>query len=474
MKYCRQCGSQLTDEAKFCASCGTAVIEPAQPEKAEVKAVEKQVEIETKIEDTTQVEMFQQPETVYQQESFQQTQMWKEPARPRVPFLANPIFLGILFIVSGLCMLLLPTMPVMDPTEAAMYGSTYVASVTVANNVISGFESFAFQAPALIAIVTGIVLMQKRRGAFKLAMLGGIFQLLAAAGSLLIMVVVLAFAPTLVELYIWDPEVISIGTQLLRGQGMNRFMIVELPIMLLGVASFVFTLIARGKERKTGSQVALDLFDKMPRSAVSLIVLIPFITLLFMLEGFLGTLLRGLYFGSVMLAATSSLNVVIANYTIPVIFLVVIAIIYCMLGYKWKKALMILPGMGTFLLYGIVVTLITLAFGREMLISMYTPEEIIDIAQSSLTPHILAHALMALALFFWIAASARGGIPAWLQAVLGVVIVILYIVLELLFTIGLGGFPQMGGAFPLAQYVIYLIILGFSIPMALACKPKKG
>ena len=473
MKYCRQCGSQLADEAKFCASCGTAVIEPAQPEKVEVKAVEKQVMVEAKIEDTTQVEMFQQPETVYQQESFQQTQMWKEPARPRVPFLANPIFLGILFIVSGLCMLLLPTMPVMDLTEAAMYGDTYVASVTVANNVISGFESFAFQAPALIAIVTGIVLMQKRRGAFKLAMLGGIFQLLAAAGSLLIMVVVLAFAPTLVELYIWDPEVISIGTQLLRGQGMNRFMIVELPIMLLGVASFVFTLIARGKERKTGSQVALDLFDKMPRSAVSLIVLIPFITLLFMLEGFLGALWTGRV-AAYALSGFSMANVVIANYTIPVIFLVAIAIIYCMLGYKWKKGLMILPGMGTFLLYGIVVTLITLAFGREMLISMYTPEDIIDIAQSSLTPHILAHALMALALFFWIAASARGGIPAWLQAVLGVVIVILYIVLELLFTIGLGGFPQMGGAFPLAQYVIYLIILGFSIPMALACKPKKG
>ncbi|MBR6684240.1 MAG: zinc ribbon domain-containing protein [Firmicutes bacterium] len=162
MKYCRQCGSQLADEAKFCASCGTAVIEPAQPEKAEVKAVEKQVMVETKIEDTTQPEMFQQ---------FSE---WKDPARPRVPFLANPIFLGILFIVSGLCMLLLPTMPVMDLTEAGMYGSTYVASVTVANNVISGFESFAFQAPALIAIVTGIVLMQKRRGAFKLAMLGGI------------------------------------------------------------------------------------------------------------------------------------------------------------------------------------------------------------------------------------------------------------------------------------------------------------
>ena len=469
MKYCRQCGSQLADEAKFCASCGTAVIEPAQPEKVEVKAVEKQVMVEAKIEDTTQVEMFQQPETVYQQESFQQTQMWKEPARPRVPFLANPIFLGILFIVSGLCMLLLPTMPVMDLTEAAMYGDTYVASVTVANNVISGFESFAFQAPALIAIVTGIVLMQKRRGAFKLAMLGGIFQLLAAAGSLLIMVVVLAFAPTLVELYIWDPEVISIGTQLLRGQSMNRFMIVELPIMLLGVASFVFTLIARGKERKTGSQVALDLFDKMPRSAVSLIVLIPFITLLFMLEGFLGALWTGRV-AAYALSGFSMANVVIANYTIPVIFLVAIAIIYCMLGYKWKKGLMILPGMGTFLLYGIVVTLITLAFGREMLISMYTPEDIIDIAQSSLTPHILAHALMALALFFWIAASARGGIPAWLQAVLGVVIVILYIVMEFVVTVGL----YLGVAVPLAQYVIYLIILGFSIPMALACKPKKG
>ena len=469
MKYCRQCGSQLADEAKFCASCGTAVIEPAQPEKVEVKAVEKQVMVEAKIEDTTQVEMFQQPETVYQQESFQQTQMWKEPARPVVPFLANPVFLGILFIVSGLCMLLLPTMPVMDLTEAAMYGDTYVASVTVANNVISGFESFAFQAPALIAIVTGIVLMQKRRGAFKLAMLGGIFQLLAAAGSLLIMVVVLAFAPTLVELYIWDPEVISIGTQLLRGQSMNRFMIVELPIMLLGVASFVFTLIARGKERKTGSQVALDLFDKMPRSAVSLIVLIPFITLLFMLEGFLGALWTGRV-AAYALSGFSMANVVIANYTIPVIFLVAIAIIYCMLGYKWKKGLMILPGMGTFLLYGIVVTLITLAFGREMLISMYTPEDIIDIAQSSLTPHILAHALMALALFFWIAASARGGIPAWLQAVLGVVIVILYIVMEFVVTVGL----YLGVAVPLAQYVIYLIILGFSIPMALACKPKKG
>lgn len=469
MKYCRQCGSQLADEAKFCASCGTAVIEPAQPEKAEVKAVEKQVEIEAKIEDTTQPEMFRQQEIVFQQESFQQTQMWKEPARPRVPFLANPVFLGILFIVSGLCMLLLPTMPVMDPTEAAMYGATYVASVTVANYVISGFESFAFQAPALIAIVTGIVLMQKRRGAFKLAMLGGIFQLLAAAGSLLIMVVVLALAPTLVELYIWDPEVISIGTQLLRGQGMNRFMIVELPIMLLGVASFVFTLIARGKERKTGSQVALDLFDKMPRSAVSLIVLIPFITLLFMLEGFLGALWTGRV-AAYALSGFSMANVVIANYTIPVIFLVAIAIIYCMLGYKWKKALMILPGMGTFLLYGIVVTLITLAFGREMLISMYTPEDIIDIAQSSLTPHILAHALMALALFFWIAASARGGIPAWLQAVLGVVIVILYIVMEFVVTVGL----NLGVAVPLAQYVIYLLILGFSIPMALACKPKKG
>ncbi|MBR6682735.1 MAG: hypothetical protein IKL38_00155, partial [Firmicutes bacterium] len=278
-----------------------------------------------------------------------------------------------------------------------------------------------------------------------------------------------ALAPTLVELYIWDPEVISIGTQLLRGQGMNRFMIVELPIMLLGVASFVFTLIARGKERKTGSQVALDLFDKMPRSAVSLIVLISIITLLFMLEGFLGDLWTGRV-AAYALSGFSMANVVIANYTIPVIFLVAIAIIYCMLGYKWKKALMILPGMGTFLLYGIVVTLITLAFGREMLISMYTPEDIIDIAQSSLTPHILAHALMALALFFWIAASARGGIPAWLQAVLGVVIVILYIVMEFVVTVGL----NLGVAVPLAQYVIYLLILGFSIPMALACKPKKG
>ena len=464
MKYCRQCGSQLPDEAKFCVSCGTAVIEPARPEKAEVKAVEEQVVVETKIEDRNQ------PETFYQQETFQQTQMWKEPVRSVVPVLANPIFLGVLFIVSGLAMLLLPTIPVMNMAEAGMYGENYVAGATIANNVISGFESFMFQAPALIAIATGIVLIQKRRGAFKLAMLGGIFQLLAAVGSLLIMVIVLAFASFLVELYIWDPETVHIGTHLLRGQGMSRFMMVELPILLLGVASFVFTLIARGKERKSGSQVALDLFGKMPRSAVSLIVLIPFITLLFMMKGFLGNLLAGQYMGAYALSGFSMANVVIANYTIPVIFLVAIAIIYCMLGYKWKKGLMILPGMGTFLLYGIVVTLITLAFGREILISMYTSEDIIDIAQNSLTPHILAHALMALALFFWIAASARGGIPAWLQAVLGVVIVILYIVMEFVVTVGL----YLGVAVPLAQYMIYLIILGFSIPMALACKPKKG
>ena len=468
MKYCRMCGTELKDEAKFCAKCGTAVIEPAQPETAAEQAVEEAIGIETKIEDTVQSEMFQQTETIPERET------WQEPARPIVPFLANPIFLGILFLVSGILMLVLPTIPVMDMIEVNMYGVTYVAGATVTNNVITGFESWLFQAPALIAIVTGIALVQKRKGAFKLAMLGGIFQLLAAIGTLLFMVLILVFAAPLVQIYAVDAETVAVGTQMLKSEGLSRFAMVELPILLLGVASFVVTLIARGKERKTGSQVAYDLFGRMPRSAVSLIVMIPFVAVFMTVKGFMVTLLRGLYFGSFMLAATSSSNVVINNYTLPAIYLIVIAIVYCMLAYKWKKGLMILPGMGVFLLYGIITTVLTLVSGTEMLMAIYTPEEVMSYAQSMLTPQILAHALMALALFFWIAASARGGIPAWLQAIIAPVVLILYIVLEPMFTIGLGGFAQMGGAFPIAQYVIYLIILAFSVPVALICKPKKG
>lgn len=453
MKYCKMCGAELKDEAKFCAQCGAAAIEPAQPETAEANAVEEPIGTEA----------------VQQSETSQQAVAWQEPIPPTVPFLANPLFLGILFVISGVLMLLLPTIPVMDMMETYAYGTVYMAAATVANNVISSLESFIFQAPALIAIVTGIALMQKRRGAFKLAMLGGIFQLLAAIGSLFIMIIVLMFADPLVELYVWDAETVAIGTQLLRGEGMSRFLMVELPLLIIGVASFVFTLIARGKERKTGTQIAYDLFDKMPRSAVSLIILIPFIMMFFTVKGLMSTLLMGQYFGSELLAASSSASAAIATYTIPAMYLVVATIVYCMLGYKWKKTLLVLPGMGVFLVYGIVVTAITVMSGRELLITMNTPEVVMGYTQSMLTPQILAHALMALALFFWIAASGRGCIPAWLQGIIAPIAVILYIVMEPVCTIGFA-VPTL----PIAQYVLYLIILAFSIPIALLCKPKKG
>ena len=466
MKYCRMCGTELKDEAKFCAKCGTAVIEPAQPETAAEQAVEEAIGIETKIEDTVQSEMFQQTETISERET------WQEPARPVVPFLANPIFLGILFLVSGILMLVLPTIPVMDMIEVNMYGVTYIAGATVTNNVITGFESWLFQAPALIAIVTGIALVQKRKGAFKLAMLGGIFQLLAAIGTLLFMVLILVFAAPLVQIYVWDAETVAVGTQMLKSEGLSRFAMVELPILLLGVASFVFTLIARGKERKTGSQVAYDLFGKMPRSAVALIILIPFITLFIFLKTMLGTWTTGYFAGNNTLAAFSIVSSVISKYTIPVLYLIAAIIVYCMLGYKWKYWVLSVPGMGVLLIYSIIVIIMTLSIGREMLVMMNTPAEIWDTTQFMMTPQVLAQVMLPLAFFFWIAATARGCIPAWLQAILAPVVVIFYIAVELLLNGGWGGFAHM--QIPASQYVIYLIILVFAIPIGLACKPKKG
>ncbi len=468
MKYCRMCGTELKNEAKFCAKCGTAVIDPAQPEIAAAKAIEESIGIETKIEDTVQSEMFQQTEVVQEHET------WQEPVRPVVPLLANPVFLGILFLVSGTVMFLLPSIPVMNMSMAAAYGSFYLAAATIVSSVLTSLETLMFQAPALIAIVTGIALLQKRRGAFKLAMLGGIFQLLTAVGSLLITVLVLAFAPSLVQIYVWDAETVELGTQLMRSQGMSRFVMVELPVLLMGVAAFVFTLIARGKERKTRSQVALDLFDKMPRSAVSLITLIPFISLLMMLKGTLGTLITGSYIGAAAIAAQSMVGTVVSTYTIPAIYLIIGALVYGMLGYKWKYWKVSVPGMSVLIVYGIIMIFVVLSKGSEMLMSIGTPAELMSMANSALMPQMLAQVLLPLALFSWIAASARGSIPAWLQAILGSVIVILYIVMDALFSFGWTAVAQMGMPIPAAQYAISLIVLLFAVPLGIACKPKKG
>ena len=456
MKYCKNCGSQMSDDAKFCVQCGAAASEPAKPEPAAAKAVGKTAITEVKNEYTAPVQTFQS--NMMRQESVQ--------PRTEVPFLANPVFLGVWFIVSGLLMLLLTELPVTNLLDNA----ADTAITLRANHIILGFENFCFQAPAMIAIVTGVVLLQRKKGSFNVALVGGIFQLLAAIGALIIVLLSTVLTPILVQGQISDPETIEVSIKLIRNRGLSRCLIVEFPILLIGISSFVFTLIARSKERRMQSQRADDLFGKMPRSAVSLIVLLPFVPLFFMIKDVWESVLLVYHYEFDVLVAAPYVNGVIASFSIPVIYLILITIIYCMLGYRWKKGTMIIPGMSTVLLYGIITTMLVMVFGKEMLKDFHISAEVLAEIQRISIFRILEHALMALALFFWIAASARGCIPAWLQGILASAVIILYIVFELLFTVGM----RLDGSILISQYVIDLIILGFSIPMSLACKPKKG
>lgn len=61
MKYCTKCGTQLSDEARFCGSCGTAVEQQAAPAKSE--EVEQLPHTEEKVAATTMAEQPQIPES---------------------------------------------------------------------------------------------------------------------------------------------------------------------------------------------------------------------------------------------------------------------------------------------------------------------------------------------------------------------------------------------------------------------------
>ena len=120
------------------------------------------------------------------------------------------------------------------------------------------------------------------------------------------------------------------------------------------------------------------------------------------------------------------------------------------------------------LIYAIVVIVLIMSKGKALLYMNGTAASI-AYANSMLLPHTIGNVLLAIALYCWIAATARGSIPAWMQVIISVVVMFGYIMLEFMFILGM----NLGFSIPFGTLSISLLIIITAVLLGICCKPKK-
>ena len=146
MTFCRNCGQQLSDDAVFCAACGTPVNtdQKAQPEQPQAQPEQPQAQPEQPQAQPEQAQQEQQTQQTQAQQPYQQQyrqQYQQRPAAPAYPVTPTEKGEKGFALLSYLGILLLVPLLVKDKSEYCMFHVYEGAKLCACATVYSIFTS---------------------------------------------------------------------------------------------------------------------------------------------------------------------------------------------------------------------------------------------------------------------------------------------------------------------------------------------
>ncbi len=382
---------------------------------------------------------------------------------------------GILYALASLLLIFLPSIGsgIMGNTSimlkrlmAGEYGTptNTAAAFSVLLNVLSYIDYTVYSVAGLIMAVAALALLMNKKGAYKAALAGGIAGLAAVCYAFFMAIAMSVCPQLLVSVYVFEAETIETAVKIIRGEPafIIRCIVAAFSTAALIIPSFIIMIKAKRNEPEGSA-----LCQKMLRSTASLMTLLPLLSIALRLKNTVSTVYVSML-GTNAMVANSTADVVAAGIISVSAAMLLLITVYCVLMKKFRYPLFVFPGLGALALYGVVALVWGNSIKDELAYYYGLSEDLLEMASEAVIGKIIGALFLLIAIYFWIAATARGNMRAWGQIIFAVGFIFLAIILEnmkvTVFALGI--------AFPLAEIVIGNAMLAAAIPLSIRNREK--
>ncbi len=382
--YCRFCGAEISNQSRFCSSCG-------------------------KSQDLT-----------------------KRPVENIWPTVLCYI-IGVFFLIGGV----LPYLLQGDLAEHKAYMSSLYTkySSPIEISAISCFTQFSsFLSPlfyfssSVLAIYIGLLILKKESKPTAPAIACAIVHIVSIIYSGVINLLIYGAPKFVLSLYTSEASIITAGEDIINFEPDMLYYyqdnaICRLIVSVILIALVVVFLFIKKRYMNTTTN------DNTNASSIGNVIMILSISVLSVVSTVLSTSLVGYYYGIYAVAANSVAKQVFnLNLSSVVVFAFVIIIGIAVFFTRIKRWILAIPTISIVAILGLVASL----FSNVLLRDMETPAEMLAMALINFRGLIISSAVILIAMFYWFSSVSRNKIPMWLQIVLPLSLPIIYVVIEVI------------------------------------------
>lgn len=410
--YCRFCGAEISNQSRFCGSCGNP-------------------------QDLT-----------------------KKPAANIRPMVLCYI-IGALFVIGGV----LPYLLQRDLAEYNVYMSLLSTKYSSPAEIsaISFFRQFSsFLSPlfyfssSVLAVYIGILILKKESNPTAPVITCTIVQIVSIVYSGVINLLIYAIPEFVLSLYTNEASIITAGEDIIKSESNMLYYYQDNAIfrsIISGILVALAVIFLFIKKRYTNTATN----DNANTSSVGNVIMILSISALSVVSTVLSTYLVYYYCGSYAVEANSVANFSFdLSISFAVIFMFIIIISIAALFTRVKRRILAIPTISIIAILGFFAFLCS----DTLLQYSGTSDQILAMASNNLKGLIVCSAVILIAMFYWFSSVSRNKIPIWLQFVLPLSLPIVYIVTEIIANIILRLNPSISyGALSVALITVIVSLL---------------
>lgn len=382
--YCRFCGTEISNQSRFCSSCG----KPQDNKKSAAN-------------------------------------IWST---------VLCYIIGGLFVIGGVFPYLLQGGLAEYNAYISLLYTKYPSPNTI--SAISCFTQFSsFLSPlfyfssSVLAIYIGLLILKKESKLTAQVIVCAIVHIVSIIYSGVINLLVYSAPQFVLSFYTNEESIITAGVDIINSEPDMLYYyqdnaICRLIISAILIALTVIFLFIKKRYMNTATNDNAN----TNTSSIGNVIMILSISVLSVVSTVLSAFLAR-YYGDYAVAANSVANVYFGlKINFAVIFMFIIIISIAVLFTRIKRRILDIPTISIIAILGFV----TLLFSNALIKDLDTPAEVFAIATNNFRGLIISSAVILIATFCWFSSVSRNKIPMWLQIVLPLSLPIIYVVIEVI------------------------------------------
>lgn len=433
--HCAFCKNEIPDQVKFCPICG-APQQPAEP-----------------AEPIAPAEIAPEPASAPQE-------------APRLEKPENSIgqrLWGLLFLLAAVVAGLTPgwmrSLYSSDLQELYALGSSYISAIPVFTSFLNLLNTFVFMMLALICLTAGLSLLMGCSGARKAAITATVFQGFTLVYTLAMLIVCTSVPQALMNMLNIPKQHINEAATYIRSEsGLSKQYLYTLLSQAAAFALFIFSdtrLRIRGQ--------------KLDRSIAGLLITLPFLAQVLSITGNMDSSFINMYGRTQVLAYSIATNAIYDTLPQSALWIWLALILTVGLLLRKRKFSILSLCAGAVVLVGTLW--ITLQADTEEAVEAYkalATEDLEAWVPRFMAMKLIGGAVMMLALSFWVAATAKGAIPLWVQIPVSILLFMLMFTLHYVANMVL----HLPVWLPISKVITALILGAISVPLSLRADKK--